>query len=151
MDYAPRGTRAIDHFILALVRVTKSRVGDPVRVLDRAHAICNRSEYEGDVSVDERLLDAVIKACELVVMALGRSFIEVHHHHRKIDPARRRQNVRFLKDIFFSKHRGLVLQDQNGTAITVLQHGTVEDKWDDYAAFWTYHPDDGMRITIYIP
>jgi len=40
------------------------------RVLDRAHNVRNRSEYEGDLSIDERLLAAVIEACEAVSAAL---------------------------------------------------------------------------------
>ena len=40
------------------------------RVLDRAHNERNRSEYEGDLSVDERLLADVIAACERVLVAL---------------------------------------------------------------------------------
>jgi hypothetical protein len=42
------------------------------RVLDRAHSERNRSEYEGDLSVDERLLGELIKACEAVLDALRR-------------------------------------------------------------------------------
>jgi hypothetical protein len=40
------------------------------RVLDRAHNVRNRSEYEGDLSVDERLLSSVIEACAHVSAAL---------------------------------------------------------------------------------
>ena len=40
------------------------------RVLDRAHGVRNRSEYEGDQSVDERLLADLIKACRVVLAAL---------------------------------------------------------------------------------
>ncbi len=40
------------------------------RVLDRAHNVRNRSEYEGDPSVDERLLASVIEACGQVSAAL---------------------------------------------------------------------------------
>jgi hypothetical protein len=40
------------------------------RVLDRAHAVRNRSEYEGDLSVDERLLAELIKACRTVLVSL---------------------------------------------------------------------------------
>jgi len=36
-------------------------------VLDHAHKLRNRSEYEGDLFVDERLLDEVIAACETVL------------------------------------------------------------------------------------
>ena len=40
------------------------------RVLDRAHSVRNRSEYEGDQSVDKRLLADLIKACRVVLAAL---------------------------------------------------------------------------------
>ena len=40
------------------------------RVLDRAHNSRNRSEYEGDLSVDERLLAELIKACGTVLASL---------------------------------------------------------------------------------
>lgn len=40
------------------------------RVLDRAHNVRNRSEYEGDLSLDERLLGEVIQACKTVLAAL---------------------------------------------------------------------------------
>jgi hypothetical protein len=40
------------------------------RVLDRARNVRNRSEYEGDLSVDERLLASVIGACGQVAAAL---------------------------------------------------------------------------------
>jgi len=42
------------------------------RVLDRAHTVRNRSEYEGDMSVDERLLTDLIKACRTVLASLQR-------------------------------------------------------------------------------
>lgn len=40
------------------------------RVLDRAHAERNRSEYEGALTVDERLLADVIASCDRVLAAL---------------------------------------------------------------------------------
>jgi hypothetical protein len=40
------------------------------RVLDHAHNVRNRSEYEGDQSIDEKLLVSLIKACEAVSAAL---------------------------------------------------------------------------------
>jgi hypothetical protein len=40
------------------------------RVLDHAHSVRNRSEYEGDLSVDERLLAEVVVACNKVLAAL---------------------------------------------------------------------------------
>jgi hypothetical protein len=40
------------------------------RVLDHAHNVRNRSEYEGDLSIDEKLLASVIEACDAVLAAL---------------------------------------------------------------------------------
>lgn len=40
------------------------------RVLDRGHSVRNRSEYEGDLSIDERLLAELITACRAVSAAL---------------------------------------------------------------------------------
>lgn len=40
------------------------------RVLDRTHRARNLSEYEGDLSIDERLLDDMIHACQLILAAL---------------------------------------------------------------------------------
>lgn len=40
------------------------------RVLDHAHNVRNRSEYEGDLSVDERLLADLINACKTVLASL---------------------------------------------------------------------------------
>src|SRR5438874_404036 len=40
------------------------------RILDRAHNVRNRSEYEGDLSVNERFLAEVINACDQVLEKL---------------------------------------------------------------------------------
>ena len=40
------------------------------RVLDHAHGVRNRSEYEGDLSGDGKLLASVIEACRAVSEAL---------------------------------------------------------------------------------
>ena len=40
------------------------------RVLDRAHSDRNRSEYEGDLSIDERFLTDLIQACKTVLVSL---------------------------------------------------------------------------------
>ena len=32
---------------------------------------------------------------------------------------------------------------------TRAMDGIQEVSWDNYAAFWNYHPDDGLDITIY--
>jgi hypothetical protein len=42
------------------------------RVLDRAHNVRNRSEYEGDMSIDERLLAELVQSCKLVLASLRR-------------------------------------------------------------------------------
>ena len=42
------------------------------RVLDRGHSVRNRSEYEGDLSIDERLLAELITACRTVLESLGK-------------------------------------------------------------------------------
>ena len=42
------------------------------RVLAKGHEIRNRSEYEGDFYVDERLLADLIAACKAVAAALER-------------------------------------------------------------------------------
>ena len=28
--------------------------------------------------------------------------------------------------------------------------GTLDASWDDYEAFWNYHPDSGMSLTVYV-
>jgi hypothetical protein len=40
------------------------------RVLSKAHELCNRTEYEGAVEVDERLVKDLISACRAVAKAL---------------------------------------------------------------------------------
>jgi hypothetical protein len=40
------------------------------RVLDRCHTVRNRAEYEGDLSVDQRLLADLIIACKAVATAI---------------------------------------------------------------------------------
>ena len=42
------------------------------RVLARCHDLRNRGEYEGDQSVDERLLADLIHACKIVAAALSK-------------------------------------------------------------------------------
>jgi hypothetical protein len=36
------------------------------RVLDQAHRKCNLAEYEGDIGVDDQLLDALIRVADLI-------------------------------------------------------------------------------------
>jgi hypothetical protein len=40
------------------------------RLLARCHELRNRSEYEGDLYVDERLLADLVSACKIVAAAL---------------------------------------------------------------------------------
>jgi hypothetical protein len=42
------------------------------RVLARSHDLRNRSEYEGNLDVDERLLTDLIAACKIVASALAK-------------------------------------------------------------------------------
>ncbi|MBM4117530.1 hypothetical protein FJ251_07245 [bacterium] len=65
------GYRSSRRYIVFQVLPLTLGLGPEVwRVLDRAHNVRNRSEYEGDLSVDERLLASVIEACERVASAL---------------------------------------------------------------------------------
>ena len=42
------------------------------RVLDKCHRLRNQGEYEGDLSIDERIIADLISACDAVATALGR-------------------------------------------------------------------------------
>jgi hypothetical protein len=42
------------------------------RVLGRAHELRNRSEYEGDQNIDQRLTTDLLAACALVAQKVGR-------------------------------------------------------------------------------
>ena len=42
------------------------------RVLDKCHRLRNQGEYEGDLSIDERIIADLISACDAVAAALGR-------------------------------------------------------------------------------
>lgn len=65
------GYRSSKRYIVFQVLPHTLGLGPEVwRVLDRAHNVRNRSEYEGDLSVDERLLADVIAACDQVTAAL---------------------------------------------------------------------------------
>lgn len=42
------------------------------RVLDKAHQVRNRAEYEGDFDIDARLLADLITACKAVAIEIGK-------------------------------------------------------------------------------
>ena len=65
------GYRSSKRYIVFQVLPLTLGLGPEVwRVLDRAHNVRNRSEYEGDQSVDERLLSELIKVCQIVLATL---------------------------------------------------------------------------------
>lgn len=65
------GYRASKRWVVFQVLPHTLGLGPEVwRVLDRCHAVRNRGEYEGDLSIDERLLEDLIHACRSVVSAL---------------------------------------------------------------------------------
>ena len=65
------GYRSSKRYIVFQVLPHTLGLGPEVwRVLDRAHNVRNRSEYEGDQSVDERLLVELINACRTVLASL---------------------------------------------------------------------------------
>ena len=67
------GFRSSKRYIVFQVLPHTLRLGPEVwRVLDRCHGVRNRGEYEGDSSVDERLLADLILACKVVAAAVGR-------------------------------------------------------------------------------
>jgi len=66
-----KGYRSSKRYIVFQVLPHTLGLGPEVwRVLDRAHNERNRGEYEGDLTVDERLLGEVIECCKTVVSAL---------------------------------------------------------------------------------
>ena len=67
------GYRSSKRYIVFQVLPHTLGLGPEVwRVLDRAHNERNRSEYEGDLTVDDRLLADAIRACHSVVTAVRR-------------------------------------------------------------------------------
>jgi len=67
------GYRATNRYIVFQVLPHTLGLGPDVwRVLARCHDVRNRGEYEGDLSVDERLLADLIKACKTVAAALDK-------------------------------------------------------------------------------
>jgi hypothetical protein len=67
------GYRATNRYIVFQVLPHTLGLGPDVwRVLARCHEVRNRGEYEGDLSVDERLLADLIQACKAVAAALDK-------------------------------------------------------------------------------
>ena len=65
------GYRSAKRYVVFQVLPHTLGLGPEVwRVLDRAHNARNLSEYEGDLSVDDRLLKDLIKACRVVLKEL---------------------------------------------------------------------------------
>jgi hypothetical protein len=67
------GYRAAHRYIVFQVLPHTLGLGPEVwRVLAKCHDVRNRGEYEGDLNVDERLLDDLIEACHSVLTTLDR-------------------------------------------------------------------------------
>ena len=67
------GFRSSKRYIVFQVLPHTLGLGPDVwRVLDRCHGVRNRGEYEGESSVDERMVADLIRACKVVAEAVGR-------------------------------------------------------------------------------
>ena len=67
------GYRPANRYIVFQTLAHTLGVGPEVwRVLAKCHDIRNRGEYEGDLYVDERLLEDLIHACKIVVSTLDK-------------------------------------------------------------------------------
>jgi hypothetical protein len=67
------GYRPANRYIVFQVLPHTVGVGPEVwRVLARCHDVRNRGEYEGDLYVDERLLEDLIQASKVVAETLGK-------------------------------------------------------------------------------
>ena len=65
------GYRSANRYIVFQALQHTAGLGPEVwRVLARCHELRNRGEYAGDLSVDERLLTDLIKACKIVAAAV---------------------------------------------------------------------------------
>jgi hypothetical protein len=66
-----KGYRPQNRYIVFQVVPLTLELGPEVwRVLAKAHSVRNQGEYEGDLLVDEKLVDAVVEACTAVEFAL---------------------------------------------------------------------------------
>lgn len=67
------GYRATKRYVVFQVLPHTLGLGPEIwRVLDKCHQMRNQSEYEGDLSIDERILTDLISACDIVATALAR-------------------------------------------------------------------------------
>jgi len=65
----------------------------------------------------------------MAVIDVGFIGIEIHHHDRKIDPARGRVRVLGLHDVLLAKNAGLVLDDEAGALVAIGQNRAVQDEF----------------------
>ena len=67
------GYRPANRYIVFQVLPHTLHLGPEVwRILDKCHDLRNRGEYEGDLSIDERLVADLIEACKAVAAALNK-------------------------------------------------------------------------------
>lgn len=67
------GYRATNRYVVFQALPHTLGLGPEVwRVLAKCHDVRNRGEYEGDLNVDERLVDDLIDSCRAVLRALDR-------------------------------------------------------------------------------
>ena len=68
------GFRAANRYVVFQVLPHTLGLGAEVwRVLDKCHKLRNQGEYEGDLSIDERIVRDLIAACDAVATALRRA------------------------------------------------------------------------------
>ena len=66
------GFRPSNRYIVFQVLPHTLALGPEVwRMLSKCHEIRNRGEYEGDLEVDERLVEGLIAACQIVATTVG--------------------------------------------------------------------------------
>ena len=67
------GYRSQNRYVVFQVLPHTLNLGPEVwRVLAKSHQVRNQSEYEGDMSVDERLVTDLINACNAVAKAISK-------------------------------------------------------------------------------
>lgn len=67
------GYRATKRYVVFQVLPHTLGLGPEIwRVLDKCHRMRNQSEYEGDLSIDERIVTDLISACDIVATTLAR-------------------------------------------------------------------------------
>src|SRR5690349_11063301 len=78
-------------------------------VIRRIHYVFADVHADGQrFSVADRLHELGHAQSELAVICARRVGIEIHHHDREVDPARRRVGVLDLHDVLLAQHTGLV-------------------------------------------